>query len=132
MAHEQQLLLDAVFNHLVLPPKLPSTFDGDDVSLIKNLGERLLKACGTLRDLCHFKNGRVWDTIEASLQATRALNHEFLAKENLTWAFNRLENEWLALHIAKQNAALLIHRDEEYVSTSQPLLRLFGIHSNYF
>ncbi|KAK7415019.1 hypothetical protein QQZ08_012459 [Neonectria magnoliae] len=112
MASQHEPLLDAVFNHLVLPPKLPTEFDGDDVSLIDNLGQRLLAACGTLRKLCHFEDGRVWDTLEASMQATRALNHEFLAKNDLTWAFNRLGKEWLALHIAKQNAALLVHRDE--------------------
>ncbi|KPM43238.1 hypothetical protein AK830_g3340 [Neonectria ditissima] len=112
MASKHEPLLEAVFNHLVLPPKLPTEFDGDDVSLIDNLGQRLLSACRTLRQLCHFDDGGVWDTLETSLQATRALNHEFLAKNDLKWAFDRLGKEWLALHVVKQNAALLVHQDE--------------------
>ncbi|KAH7121598.1 hypothetical protein EDB81DRAFT_605619, partial [Dactylonectria macrodidyma] len=112
MATGQESLASAVFNHLVLPPKLPSAFDGADISLIEDLGSRLAAACRTLRNLCHLNNDPVWDVFQTSVEGTRALNREFLAKEDLVGAFGNLKTNWLALHLTKQNAALLVHRDQ--------------------
>ncbi|KAH7121751.1 hypothetical protein B0J13DRAFT_599348 [Dactylonectria estremocensis] len=111
MAPVQESLAGAVFNHLVLPPQLPSAFDGDDVSLIEDLGSRLENACTTLRSLCHSEGDPAWDVLQASIHAARVLNKEFLAKDDLVQAFGDLKDNWLPLYLAKQNAALLIHHD---------------------
>lgn len=111
MASEPDPLLNSVFNHIVLPPKLPTTQDGNQLLLVKDLQTRLLAACDTLRKLCQFEDGRAWDILERSVRSSRAVHGEFLDKEDVRWAFDHLENEWLLLHIEKQNAALLVHRD---------------------
>lgn len=71
MNSEQSLLVESVFHHLVLPPKLPRKFDSDNAELTENLGERLHEALSVLRNL---GNPAVWDVLDASLQATRALD----------------------------------------------------------
>ncbi|ROT41910.1 hypothetical protein SODALDRAFT_347045 [Sodiomyces alkalinus F11] len=106
-------LLEAVFEHLVLPPQLPGAFDGNDTALTRNLGERLQAACASLR---HAGDTRVWDTVEVSLKATRSLNHNALASGDIRilHALSLLTHdgavEWLAVHVIQQNAAILIHR----------------------
>ncbi|RSL53391.1 hypothetical protein CEP54_010421 [Fusarium duplospermum] len=112
MNSEQPPLVEAVFHHLVLPPKLPRKFDGDNAELAVNLGKRLHEALPALRNV---GNPAVWDALDASLRATRALDQGFLGGDDLLEGFRTVaESEapvWLALHITQQNAALLIHRD---------------------
>jgi hypothetical protein len=110
---EQAATLLAAFSHIVLPPKLPTAFDGDDASLSLDFGNRLLHACRTLQSLCPNLGRDVWDTLDLSLRTTLLLNQDILAKDDLLSAFRGLGKEWLALHIAKQNAALLVRRDVE-------------------
>jgi hypothetical protein len=57
-------LLEEVFNHLVLPPKLPGKPFENPVSLLHELGRRLQKACVTLRPLVPAK---IWNPLIASL-----------------------------------------------------------------
>lgn len=110
-ASEPQLL-GVVFDHLVLPPQLPGVYNGGDVALRQNLGERLQAACANLR---HAGDARIWDTVEASLRATRMLNHDGLTKGDMLRGLNLLTPdgaiEWLAVHVVQQNAAILIHRN---------------------
>ncbi|RSL92517.1 hypothetical protein CEP52_013761 [Fusarium oligoseptatum] len=112
MNSEQPPLVETVFYHLVLPPKLPRKFDGDNAELAVNLGKRLHEALPALRNV---GNPAVWDALDASLRATRALDQGFLGGDNLLEGLRTVvESEapvWLALHITQQNAALLIHRD---------------------
>ncbi|KAI8664160.1 hypothetical protein NCS55_00923800 [Fusarium keratoplasticum] len=114
MNSEQSPLVETVFHHLVLPPKLPRKFDGDNTELAENLGERLQEALSALR---HVGNPAIWDALDASLRATRALDQGFLGGDDLLEGFRTVaEREskvpiWLALPVAQQNAALLIHRD---------------------
>ncbi|KAL2761066.1 hypothetical protein ACRALDRAFT_1045793 [Sodiomyces alcalophilus JCM 7366] len=104
-------LLGAVFDHLVLPPQLSGTHDGNNPAVTRDLGERLQAACASLR---HVGDARVWDAVEASLRATRMLNHDVLTKGDILHALTLLTHdgalEWLAVHVVEQNAAILIHR----------------------
>lgn len=68
MNSEQSPLVETVFHHLALPPKLPRKFDGDNAELTENLGERLHEGLSALR---HVGNPAVWDALDASLRATR-------------------------------------------------------------
>ncbi|KAK0755675.1 hypothetical protein N5P37_011775, partial [Trichoderma harzianum] len=105
-------LLEEVFNHLVLPPKLPGKPFENPVSLLHELGRRLQKACVTLRPLVPAK---LWKTLIGSLNVIIKLNQNFLSREHLLEAFHLLakgdNDNWLALHVLEQNAALLIHKD---------------------
>ncbi|CAI6095047.1 unnamed protein product [Clonostachys chloroleuca] len=110
---KQAATLLAAFSHIVLPPKLPTAYDGDDAALRRDFGNRLVYACRTFRSLCPDLGGDNWETLDLSLRTTLLLNQDFLAKGDLLRAFRSLDKEWLALHIAKQNAALIVRRDVE-------------------
>lgn len=121
-------LLEEVFNHFVLPPKLPGKPFEDPVALLHELGRRLQKACVTLRPL---GPARIQNTLISSLDIIIKLNQDFLSGESLLEAFHLLaesdNDNWLALHIIEQNAALLIHKDIAYVLFNMliPYLKLF-------
>ncbi|KFA51508.1 hypothetical protein S40293_06317 [Stachybotrys chartarum IBT 40293] len=112
MATDEIVLLEALFHHLVLPPKLPQSFDGDNTALARSLGGRLRDALATFRDV---GDSRVWRTLEASLQATVNLNQGPLYRDDLLKAFQLVKDSddgvWLGLHVVPQNAALIVHRD---------------------
>ncbi|KAF4988308.1 hypothetical protein FDECE_15104, partial [Fusarium decemcellulare] len=112
MAADEILLLEALFHHIVLPPKLPRSFDGDNTALAQSLGERLQSALAVFHGV---GNARVWRTLEASLQNTGNLNHGPLYQDDLLKAFRLVKDSdsslWLGLHVAPQNAALIVHCD---------------------
>ncbi|EHK46815.1 hypothetical protein TRIATDRAFT_291137 [Trichoderma atroviride IMI 206040] len=105
-------LLKEVFSHLVLPPKLPGKPFENPVLLLHELGRRLQKACVTLHPLVP---GKIWNTLISSLNIIIRLNQDSLSRESLLEAFHLLakgdNDNWLALHVLEQNAALLIHKD---------------------
>ncbi|KAH7268297.1 hypothetical protein B0J15DRAFT_533760 [Fusarium solani] len=90
MNSEQSPLVETVFHHLALPPKLPRKFDGDNAELAENLGERLHEGLSALR---HVGNPAVWDALDASLRATRSfrvsapVRDVLNANHALTWNF---------------------------------------------
>ncbi|KAJ4329353.1 hypothetical protein N0V84_000248 [Fusarium piperis] len=110
MNSEQSSLIEDVFHHLVLPPKLPRKFDGNNAALTENLGKRLHESLAILRFV---GNPAIWDALDASLRATRDVNQGLLAGDDLRDGFRAVIESpiWLTLHVAQQNAALLIHRD---------------------
>ncbi|KAM0385097.1 hypothetical protein ACHAQC_011719 [Fusarium culmorum] len=110
---EPEVLLQAVFHHVVLPSKLPSKNDADNVGLACDLGSRLRRA------LAKFSNDRdhdAWNIIVSSMKATAVLNQGQLIGHELLEAFQDIasgkKNIWLALFVTQQNSALLIHRNE--------------------
>ncbi|KAH7009622.1 hypothetical protein EDB80DRAFT_838411 [Ilyonectria destructans] len=112
MATNETILLNALFHHLVLPPKPPRSFDGDNIALTRSLGQRLRNGLALFR---HVGDKRVWRTLEASLQATTDLNQGPLYRDDLQKAFELVRDSdddvWLGLHVVSQNAALIVHRD---------------------
>ncbi|RSM02017.1 hypothetical protein CDV31_011100 [Fusarium ambrosium] len=110
MDSEQSPLTEAVFYHLVLPPKLPRKFDGDEAALTQNLSKRLHEALAILRQT---GEPAIWDNLDASLRATGVVNQGSLAGDDLRDCFRGVVQApiTLALHVAQQNAALLIYRD---------------------
>ncbi|KJK86639.1 hypothetical protein H633G_09508 [Metarhizium anisopliae BRIP 53284] len=108
----QILLLKAVFDHMVLPPKLPASPDDDSVPLSWELTARLLDACKQIR--CH-ESEAIWDTVEASLRLTQDLNRNPVSKESLVSAFSEVARKksvaWLVLHAVQQNAAMIVHKN---------------------
>lgn len=116
MERDRTRRLEALFDHLVLPPKLPGSYKDNDVCLTQDLGDHLRLACYSL----HLTGDKyIWKSLAAFAEATRKINQGSLSKEDLLSAFEDLSREgtgdWLALHVVQQNVALLIHADHVYV-----------------
>ena len=98
--------LESIFNHVVLPPKLPGQQDSDIDDVNHAVLARLIRACDTLAQLPGH-----------SLRLCHRLNQGRLEKASLQQAFDSLgPDELLILHVVEQNAAVLIRRQERQVS----------------
>ena len=94
--------LEPVYNHIVLPAKLPG---GEDVNVEKinqRLVERLIHSARDFKD----------SFVDADIQCCKSLNASGkLNRTSLLAEFRRLgRNDLLILHVSEQNAALLIRR----------------------
>jgi hypothetical protein len=109
------VMLDLLFNHIVLPPRLPGKEDGRIEDIEHGLITRVLLASRTVRDLVDISFRDRWDSIRRSLQACKAVNlGGKLDKKSLLTELRCLQSEdILILHIAQQNAGLLIRRHHE-------------------
>ncbi|KAK9425871.1 hypothetical protein SUNI508_12849 [Seiridium unicorne] len=116
-------LMEAVFNHLCLPRRVPGSRDPDPLPLqIQNdLITRMSRACGVLKDLTSSKAveassasldlAETWDAVHDSLKICGKLNQGYLEKSHLQNAFQGLQpGITLILNVVHQNAAVLIRR----------------------
>jgi hypothetical protein len=108
-------LLESVFNHLVLPPRLPGAQDRSVHHIEQTLTTQVLEASCTIRDLTTSEISNVWDQIRRILITCRAVNNgSKLSKASLLTEFRSLEyKNLLILHVTEQNAALLIRKHRE-------------------
>jgi hypothetical protein len=107
-------LVDSLFNHLVLPLKLPGSKDEHlqdlnelILALLVEAGHVLFKALSQYND---FKSMGFIKSLEtaALLNARGKLDNRALELQ-----FSKLESdEWLILHVVEQNAGLLIYRND--------------------
>ncbi|KAI9772801.1 MAG: hypothetical protein M1839_002302 [Geoglossum umbratile] len=104
--------LESVFNHLVLPAKLPGKRDREIEQIERHLTTRLLNATNILRGLSSDESAEAWDYIRRSLEVCNTVNEDGrLNKTPLLDAFQGLQHKHsLILHITEQNAGLLIRR----------------------
>lgn len=116
-------LLEAQFNHLVLPARVPSKEDDNLADIEVALTDRLLEATRILRDSTDSDGYLDWDSVRRILLTVKALNlGGKLDKRALTLEFHRLEYDGvLILHVAEQNAGLLVRRFQRSVSFLRPL-----------
>ncbi|PCD21348.1 hypothetical protein AU210_016314 [Fusarium oxysporum f. sp. radicis-cucumerinum] len=109
MATEESALVEALFHHLVLPPRLPRSFDEENVTLAQKTGERLQNALAMFHET---GDTNVWRTLKASLQATADLNQGPFYQDDLLKAFKNMQDSsgtvWLGVHVEPQNAALIV------------------------
>ncbi|MAD87210.1 MAG: hypothetical protein CL912_29985 [Deltaproteobacteria bacterium] len=104
-------LLESVFNHLVLPPKLPGQQDRDIEVVEQNILTRLIRACDSLGELTGQQFAGTWAPVGHSLRVCLNTNLGRLEKASILQAFGRLQpKDLFALHVVEQNAALLIRR----------------------
>ncbi|KAH7323576.1 hypothetical protein BKA65DRAFT_511056 [Rhexocercosporidium sp. MPI-PUGE-AT-0058] len=105
-------LLESVFNHLVLPPKLPGHRDIDLEGIQNNILARLIHACDTLRKFADPVSGDTWIAVQHSLRICLDLNSSGrLDKALVLQELKNLQgNGLLILHAVEQNAALLVRR----------------------
>jgi hypothetical protein len=103
-------LIESVFNHLVLPPKLPAQEDVDIEDVEADILTRLIDACGTLGTISGEELARTWLTVGNSLRVCRDLNSGRLERATLLREFGELDQNLLILHVTQQNAALFVRR----------------------
>ncbi|KAK8063845.1 hypothetical protein PG996_008497 [Apiospora saccharicola] len=103
--------LEAVYHHLVLPPKVPGGQDSDLESIQNDIIRRLLQACHTLHDVTGPELNGTWDYVTKSLETCQKLNQGRLDEDQLTQAFKTLDDrQILILYVVQQNVALVIRR----------------------
>ncbi|TVY94359.1 hypothetical protein LAWI1_G000351 [Lachnellula willkommii] len=105
-------MLELLVHHIALPPQLPQQQQRHVLNDIQNaLVDRLLAATNTLTSL----DSVLWNCIRRSIQSCKSINSGgTINKTALLAAFRGLDNgsdEVLILHVAEQNAAVLIRRD---------------------
>ena len=124
--------LCSVFNHLVLPPKIPQseefppkipqseelppkTPQSEDVGVeivSRDVLIRIIRACEATIALAAPPWTEAFQSLEGSLSACLALNTGRLDRSTMLKYFRRLQQyQTLILHVVEQNAALLIRRE---------------------
>lgn len=102
-------LLESLFNHLVLPTKLPGRQDADLEAVENNILTRLLDACETLAGLSDHETQEAWQSVRRPLLVCLDLHQDRFDGASLRNAFSRLDAGCpVILHIAEQNCAVLI------------------------
>lgn len=113
-------ILESLIAHISLPPKLPTKQDPALSRVEKALATYAVKASSSLRDsLVRDTSHTHWDSIRNLLQTSLTLNAgRSLDQDRLVEAFSTLRTEHpLILHVAEQNAGLLIRKShDKYVS----------------
>jgi hypothetical protein len=100
---------ESVFNHLVLPPRLPGREDADTESIGNSIVTGLLKACTTLRETAGHGTAEVWDSLHRSFGIFSRINKGCLERTSILREFRNLRHDdILVLYVVEQNAALLI------------------------
>lgn len=105
-------LLEAQFNHIVLPARVPTKRDDNLAALETALTDRFIDASRVLRDCAEGDGYFDWDNVRRVLLSVKSINlGGKLDKRSLTLELGRLQyGELLILHVAEQNAGLLIRR----------------------
>ncbi|KAH6649391.1 hypothetical protein F5144DRAFT_542592 [Chaetomium tenue] len=104
-------LLESVFNHIVLPPKLPGRQDADLDAVGNNILTRLIHASETLAALPGQETQEAWQSVRQLLLTCLELHQDGFDKASLPNAFSQLGVGCpVILHIAEQNCAILIRR----------------------
>ncbi|KAH6856123.1 hypothetical protein B0I37DRAFT_317555 [Chaetomium sp. MPI-CAGE-AT-0009] len=103
-------LLESVFNHIVLPPKLPGCQDADLHVVEHNILTRLLHACEISASLPNNQETQnAWQSVRRPLLVCLDLHRDHFDRASLRNALSSLHADCpLILHIAEQNCAVLI------------------------
>lgn len=102
--------MESIYNHMVLPPRLPSRLDSKLRDTEHGLMARLVSSCRVVRDNSDDSFYARWDTIRRSLETARRVNcNEKINKAALVSALSEPRpHETLILHVSQQNAGVLI------------------------
>ncbi|KAK8093106.1 uncharacterized protein PG998_014507 [Apiospora kogelbergensis] len=111
--------LATIFEHLVLPVKLPGQQEENLEAIESDIVERMSRACKSLAEHTRPEYTAVWDSVRHTLHTCVDVNRGFLDRNRLQDWFQSLEvGHFLVLHIRCQNAGLLVrreHRDDSDV-----------------
>jgi hypothetical protein len=108
-------LLGCLYNHIVLPARLPGGQDAKLERIARDILERLMQATSTLVALPQNQFSRSYEFLRRSLQTCKVVNEGGrLDRTSLLIAFRTLQfNDALILYVAEQNTGLLIRRENE-------------------
>ncbi|KAJ9648167.1 hypothetical protein H2199_001945 [Coniosporium tulheliwenetii] len=106
-------LLESLFNHVALPPRLPGKQDTRIEQIEQALTVRISDASRALGDFTNEKFRDQWNCIRRSLQACKTVNAGGkVSKTSLLAELRGLERrDLLIVHVTEQNAGLLVRRD---------------------
>ncbi|KAL9083910.1 MAG: hypothetical protein Q9165_008317 [Trypethelium subeluteriae] len=126
-ASKLEMLLNSVYNHIVLPPCLPGGDDQNLKDIESDLMTRLVKACRTIRDILGGEHYAELDAIRRSLETAKLVNaRQKVNKDSLFSELQSLrQNETLILHVREQNAGVLIARQQNPVQTGDFVVEAF-------
>ncbi|KAF2802818.1 uncharacterized protein BDZ99DRAFT_428253 [Mytilinidion resinicola] len=111
-------LLESLFNHIVLPPRLPGRHDSNRTNIEHAFIDRFINASRAMRSVAADGPHRAaWDSICRSLHTSRTCNPGGkLDKTSLCREFRNLtDRETLILHLSEQNCGLLLRRCGENI-----------------
>ncbi|KAI9701732.1 MAG: hypothetical protein M1820_006360 [Bogoriella megaspora] len=105
-------MLDSVFNHIVLPPKLPGGEERNLDLTEQDLISRILDACRTIRDRLSPEEYAHWDSLRRSLESSKRVNSgRKINKDSLLFELRQmLDGDFLILHVTQQNAGILLEK----------------------
>ncbi|KAI0025868.1 hypothetical protein F4780DRAFT_774718 [Xylariomycetidae sp. FL0641] len=104
--------LEAVYNHLVLPPRVPGKQDEDDVAIGNEIMQRMIRVCDNLHDLAGSPWSDGFRALRSSLEICQDINQGKVDRGILMKYFQHLEpDQMIILHLVEQNAALLVRFD---------------------
>lgn len=112
MATSKTPMLESIFHHVALPPKLPNRQEAGLEAIGQDLTKILLSATVSLRDSTYEKYGPELDCVRRAISNAKTLNAGGkLNKGTLLSAFRELQGNYLLIiHVSEQNAALLVRR----------------------
>ncbi len=115
-------LLNAVFNHLVLPPQIPGEQDSDIEAVSRNILRRAIRTCEAADTLADLPWSEAFQSLRASFKSCFVLNQGRLEKSTMLEHFRNLQvHHLLVLHVVNQNAALLVRRENWLVKSPSSL-----------
>jgi hypothetical protein len=106
--------LEELFNHLVLPSKVPGQQDQELAVLEDAILHRLADSCATFLGSDNSQLTRVWAPVAKCLDTARHLNQDGLDQDSLLDKLTNIDaDDYLILYVAKQNSGLVIRCDVE-------------------
>lgn len=106
-------VLESVFNHLVLPVKVPGAHDQRYNEVPRDLVGRLLDSVDVLMEQAPAKQKPTLSALRKSLVACGRLNQGYLDRTLLVKAFATIQEQPLILYMEPQNAALILRMEND-------------------
>lgn len=108
-------LLESLVNHVVLPPRLPGKQSPRLDKIGQSLLDKMIDATRDMARLPEIQSINTWECLRRSLQTCKSLNEGGkLNASSLSATFREMVGQdTIILHIAEQNAALLIRREQQ-------------------
>ncbi|KAL7619655.1 hypothetical protein AAE478_010196 [Parahypoxylon ruwenzoriense] len=120
-------VLNSLFQHIALPPKLPQRTDPNVDEVERALVDRLIVAAKLMRDIQNGACWRAWESIRQSLVLCKILNiGGRLERCQLASHLKQLRNlDLIILHVATQNAGIVIHKPVQPEYSGSVLFEFF-------
>ncbi|KAH7403218.1 hypothetical protein BKA64DRAFT_443813 [Cadophora sp. MPI-SDFR-AT-0126] len=119
-------LVEAVFNHIALPPRLPGSQDDAIDKIERQLIDRLL---GATNQLAESLTDSELVPLRRSLEVAKRVNaNGRLTKSSLLTAFTELEaTDFIVAHVREQNAAVIIRRQQSNSHGQEVIFEAFEV-----